>query len=818
MGVLEAILSYLISLAAGLRGDAIARARQEKLEKAVKKEADALKAISNRQSLAEQLNLVGIQAARLKNQQGVTKAERPLFDLLTDDIFRAGIARWLTVWKPAEKKRAQTQLAQQMTAALKRTGAAEIEIETFKADYFDRIEKALFSDPALSNWRFNLAFNTTLERLDELEAVVRKQGKQTRDKIVKELKKIKTDIAAMMASQARRQAGKFSAEQLEQARRRYREMALESCDIIDLSNLPEDLHTVTRTRELQLRRLYVPLRVRVELEAGIDFDARDLEKIEDMREQMRLSKAGRGEAPKDESENRHAVGERLGRVKRMVILGDPGAGKTTLLRWVATAYLLRLKQDPAFNELPDVKTLPDHDWLPILIRCRDLAGACETGALDDVLNETLRKAHLRDWEAQALQAVMRERLVQGDAVLMIDGLDEIANPRTRARFCEQIERLAMAFPEAPVMVTSRIVGYREMGFKIGRGFEHAAVCEFSKEEKDDFARRWCDVTEMPERSEKAAEELIHAIHSADRIERLTGNPMLLTTMALVKRKVGKLPKKRARLYWEAVQVLLNWRSEVDEPIDEDEALPQLEYIALEMTKQGAQRLRRDEIIALMEDVRREFPNLRPIKKHEPEEFLEMLERRTGIIIEAGEVMHNGRNKPVFEFRHLTFQEYLAALALIEGRFPGRDKQQSLAHYIAPLPGEIEVYDGERAVKDNWREVLRLCVACCNDDDVDNVLMAILAPLETENSEETARPRAILAASCLVDEPNVSDETAQIVLKRFVRQIAESEESMGGNHLRLTVVDLAGSEWEEELRHFLTVEFSNKCLISVQRKI
>src|ERR1044072_5124860 len=48
------------------------------------------------------------------------------------------------------------------------------------------------------------------------------------------------------------------------AERRYRELALESCDIIDLANLPEtDRHIATR--QLELRRLFVPLRVRVEV-------------------------------------------------------------------------------------------------------------------------------------------------------------------------------------------------------------------------------------------------------------------------------------------------------------------------------------------------------------------------------------------------------------------------------------------------------------------------------------------------------------------------------------------------------------------------
>jgi hypothetical protein len=79
-----------------------------------------------------------------------------------------------------------------------------------------------------------------------------------------------------------------------------------------------------------------------------------------------------------------------------------------------------------------------------------------------------------------------------------------------------------------------------MGYRIHAGFEHLTVAELSRQDKDDFARRWCNLTEPIERRETAAEELIRDIHSRDRIERLTGNPMLLTTMALIKRKIGRL--------------------------------------------------------------------------------------------------------------------------------------------------------------------------------------------------------------------------------------------------------------------------------------
>jgi HEAT repeat protein len=607
------------------------------------------------------------------------------------------------------------------------------------------------------------------------------------------------------------------------AEQRYRELALESCDIIDLANLPEsDRHIATQ--KLLLRQLYVALRVQVEIVSNAEIDEVELAAIEKRRIAMQRRRAGWSSPEKNEREDRGKrvpVGERLAKARRLVVLGDPGAGKTTMIRWITTAYLLRLKQDPDWKDLPDVSTLPDEDWLPVIIRCRDLNDVSLSGSLDDILHYTLRKAEMTTTECTALRDTLRQKLQQGTALLLIDGLDEITDSLLRAKFCQQIEKICDAYKQAPIIVTSRIVGYREMNYRIGRQFEHVTVAELIKEDKDDFASRWCDITELPERKEKAKTELIQDIHSAERIERLTGNPMLLTTMALVKRKVGKLPTRRHKLYAQAVDVLLNWRSEVDKPIDDDEALPQLEYIAYAMCHRGVQQLRKDEVIDLFEKFREDYPNLHDVKNHTPKEFLNLLERRTGILVEAGVIPHNGRDTPVFEFRHLTFQEYLAGLALVEGHFPNRDRSLKIADYVAPLAAQINEVQSDHPVRlrsqqevvvtENWREALRLCVASCKDDDVDDVLRAILKPLEAEDTRTTARPRAVLAALCLADEPNVSEQMAMEILLEFVKNVGEYD---GNAPFLQTSVDtaareLAESQWAKILSSILLQEFQRR---------
>ena len=579
-----------------------------------------------------------------------------------------------------------------------------------------------------------------------------------------------------------------------QLERRYRELALRTYDIVDLANLPVADRNLA-TRELLLRSLYVSLRVAVDAPTGAS-------SLEDALSAAEARRGGFSSVHDLSSSTfaarRWSVGERLGRSHRLVVLGDPGAGKSTLLRWIATAYLLRLNADPDWRGLPDVTTLPDQDWLPILVRCRDLSETDVTGPLEDILDNHLKKFEIASAEAENLNQLLLELLSNGRVLLLLDGLDEIVSPTARAKFCRQIEQISVAYPNAPIIATSRIVGYREIGLRIGRGFEHSTVLDLTDEDKDEFVRRWCVVTESMIRRESAVRELISDIHSTDRIERLTGNPMLLTTMALVKKKVGKLPSKRADLYSEAVQVLLNWRSEVDELLDPYEAMPQLEYIVYRMCGLGVQQLRTDEIISLLSKMRKEFPSVRAARRHEPLEFLQLLERRTGILVEAGTVRHKGQLIPVYEFRHLTFQEYLAGLALVAGRFPDRDRRRSLADNVSPLAAQTsdvmlengdEKVEIELAVTENWREALRLCVTSCNDDDVDSVLLAIASPREDERRELTARPRAVLALSCLSDEPNASEDVAIDLIDRFAGILQEID----GGGRNATIADRAINE-------------------------
>jgi predicted phosphodiesterase len=573
----------------------------------------------------------------------------------------------------------------------------------------------------------------------------------------------------------------------------YRQLLLKSCDIIDLANLPGQDRLLVQ-RQLDLRRLFVPLHVSIEKPPTNTKAWNELETRREARK--RLSKIEEGS-----HERRAKVGHRLAAARRLIILGDPGGGKTTLTRWIATSYLLRLKKDPDQNALPEVETLPSEDWLPVLIRCRDLDREGSTDTLNSMLEQSLRKSEMREDLIAPVKTYLKAEIDGGRALLIVDGLDEVADAARRMLLCEQLERIADAHPDLPIIATSRIVGYRQMGRRLGKSFEHLILCELQLDEKEQFARRWCNLT-MPIGAEEAAEQLISDIRSNDRVQQLTGNPMLLTTMALVKRSIGRLPQRRAELYVEAVKALVNWRNDQGERLDPEEASPQLQYIAYKMCDLGIQSLRRDQLLAIIAEMRDAYPNIHYASKHTPAEFVELLESRTGIMHESGHVRHRGEEVALYEFRHLTFQEFLAAQALVKRIHPGYRKGEALADRVAPLVEKLLITDALPRESDSWREVLRLCLNLCDPSDVDSVMEVILYGA----SEATSTfPRASFATTCLTDEPNASDFVARQVFSELLNLMDAPFSDLTDSD---TLIDMPKSRWKDLWQESIVKKLKN----------
>ncbi len=233
-------------------------------------------------------------------------------------------------------------------------------------------------------------------------------------------------------------------------------------------------------------------------------------------------------------------------IQRTVILGDPGSGKSSLLRFLALRW--------ANIEDPNLRyTQP----LPLLIELRDYnRWECQKGkSFLKYLNDA------QTWH-RLNQRTMDHLLKQPDrVVLMLDGLDEIFDPAQRKLVINDIHRFSNKYPNTPVVVTSRVVGYEPQRLR-DADFRHFMLQDLDKQQIGSFLDKWHDVTfDNKEDAELKRERLRGAIHDSKPIAMLAGNPLLLTMMAILNRHQA-LPRNRVDLYKQASHVLLHqWDTE-----------------------------------------------------------------------------------------------------------------------------------------------------------------------------------------------------------------------------------------------------------------
>jgi predicted NACHT family NTPase len=119
-------------------------------------------------------------------------------------------------------------------------------------------------------------------------------------------------------------------------------------------------------------------------------------------------------------------------------------------------------------------------------------------------------------------------LESGEAAVLLDGMDEVADPELRRRVARIIEAFTRRYPGNRYVVTSRIVGYQGPA-RLGEG--------------ERFVRHWSLAVEVAlagkrsrtieRRAETQAEGLLAAIQTNERVRELAVNPLLLTVIALV---------------------------------------------------------------------------------------------------------------------------------------------------------------------------------------------------------------------------------------------------------------------------------------------
>lgn len=446
----------------------------------------------------------------------------------------------------------------------------------------------------------------------------------------------------------------------------------------------------------------------------------------------------------------HSIWEYIGKEKQgrnYAVLGPPGSGKTTLLKHVALTLCAPTRRRDKLGA-PAL--------LPILLFLRDHAAGIQE-------NPSISLAQLVHEQFAARQAPpppegwLEAKLEKGDCLIMLDGLDEVADLQTRRQVITWIEQCMAANGRNRFIISSRPHGYRSNPLS---NVTVLQVRPFTSKQVDQFIHNWYLANELMssqkddpgvrENARSGAEDLIGRIRDTATLGELAVNPLLLTMITTVHRYRSSLPGRRVELYAEICEVFLGKRQ-------------QARGVVLDLTPAQKTRVLRPLAYQMMEKQMREIGKPDALEviagsliavspEIKGEDFLKDVENGSGLLVE--------RESGHYGFSHLTFQEYLTAVHVIEAR---------LENDLVKRVGSAW-----------WHETIRLycaqadasqvIAACLDSSDVLALSLAIACMDEARevNPQVRARYDDVMEKGTEDPDPERRRLVAEAWLKRRVR--------------------------------------------------
>lgn len=373
---------------------------------------------------------------------------------------------------------------------------------------------------------------------------------------------------------------------------------------------------------------------------------------------------------------------------RLMLLGQPGAGKTTFLRHIATLQNFNIDENGKKISI-----------IPILVVLRDYAYRSKKrnslNLFDYIQNELAKY----DISIQEFNTILQE----GRAMFLLDGLDEVTD-QENLDVCGEIIELLDEYPQNRFVISCRNAAEP---FKF-ESFTEVQMSDFDDNQVRQFIENWFNVylelyesnqQQIREAKEKLIRQLDAQSVSQNRIitdylrpiKDFTQTPLLLTMLCLVVTVKGEIPSGRLELYKKSVDIFLSeWDTERG------------------IKRKNLAEFNRKQILTLLSDIAlktqqkqetifSQYEIEESIKKQndlvEPLAVISFIQSHYGILVNSG-FDH-------YSFFHKTFQEYFAALGIIE-----LDK---------PLNHIDDNYIGDAF----WREVLILVFEFLLIDNIDN---------------------------------------------------------------------------------------------------
>ena len=335
----------------------------------------------------------------------------------------------------------------------------------------------------------------------------------------------------------------------------------------------------------------------------------------------------------------------------LAIIGAPGCGKTTLLQHIALTLAAKKHRKQEVR-----------GYTPLLLFLRQHTQAILEGRLLGDIAQAYFASKDRYPDLNPPDKWFANQLQSGKCLVLLDGLDEVADAEQRKQVSEWIDKQIVDYPRCDFIVTSRPQGYQAAPLSQVNVLE---VLPFTTKQVSQFIDGWYLANEIMsfgkndagvhQRAQQEAKDLWRRLQEKPALSELTVNPLLLTMIAMVHRYRGQLPGRRVELYAEICDVLLgHWREAkgIQDNLTAAQKRVALQPLAFEMMRLEMRDIVTEETLQLVREPLKEVG----LNETAIASFLEDTQASSGLLLE--------RESGVWNFAHLTFQEYLAAAFMV----------------------------------------------------------------------------------------------------------------------------------------------------------
>ncbi len=356
----------------------------------------------------------------------------------------------------------------------------------------------------------------------------------------------------------------------------------------------------------------------------------------------------------EESEKAVPSLEFISHAHRGVVLGNPGGGKSTFASYLCYELATRYKERLFCHRL----------LTPIHVVLRDYGAAKKEHSCS--LLEFIELSANSKYQIKPPTGAFEYLLLSGRVLVILDGLDELLDTSYRKEVTGDVESFCNLFPEVPVLVTSRQVGYEQAPLDQDC-FQTIRLAPMNDGQIKEYVNKWFAVIEEISTEERSA--LAETFLAESQIvQDLCSNPLMLSLMCTIYRGERYIPRNRPDVYEKCALMLFDrWDKtrgiEVTLPF-EAHIRPAMMYLAdwIYRDQDLQSGVTESRLVACAaEYLSQKRYEDEDEARHAAQAFIEFCTGRAWVFTDTGTTESGER---LYQFTHRTFLEYFAAYYLV----------------------------------------------------------------------------------------------------------------------------------------------------------